>query len=272
VFGPGWFFESLIMQDVSLQTALPERPVPRLRWWDMALPLAGGVLAFAIISFGLILVAMGKGDAGFVEKLAARLQLAGDGYFLNMGVMAILYLPPLGVMFWIARRKHLEYFPAVPWRILGWAFGGGILYAVAFQVLQDFLIRNSLVVYKASPAELLLVPHNAAQLALGLGLAALLGPFVEEFYFRGFLLSWCREKMPLVLATLINGALFGIVHLYFLQHAGLEGIFVTAVIGVFGALNVWWTVSTGSLWPAFVSHAAYNGAGLILMFLAPGAT
>ena len=35
-------------------------------------------------------------------------------------------------------------------------------------------------------------------------------------------------------------------------------------------MNVWWTVRTGSLWPAFASHAAYNGIGLILMFLAPG--
>lgn len=260
------------MQDVSLQTAVPERSEPRLRWWDMVLPLAGGVVAFAIVSFGLILVAMGMGDAGFVEKLTAKLQSAGDGYFLNMGVMAILYLPPLGIMLSIARRKHLEYFAAMPWRILGWAFGGGILYAVAFQVLQDFLIRNSIVYYKPSPGELLLVPHSATELALGLGVAALLGPFVEEFYFRGFLLSWCRGKMPLVWATLINGALFGMVHLYFLQHAGLEGIFVTTVIGVFGALNVWWTVRTGSLWPAFASHAAYNGAGLILMFLVPGAT
>lgn len=260
------------MQDVSFQTAMPEQPASRLRWWDMALPLAGGVLAFALISFGLILVAMGKGDASFVEKLAAKLQSAGDGYFLNMSVMAILYLPPLGIMIWIARRKHLEFFPAVSWPILGWAFGGGILYAVAFQILQDFLIRNSFVVYKPSPAELLLVPHSATELALGLGVAALLGPFVEEFYFRGFLLSWCRGRMPLVLATLINGALFGIVHLYFLQHAGLEGIFVTTVIGVFGVLNVWWTVRTGSLWPAFASHAAYNGTGLILMFLLPGTT
>jgi membrane protease YdiL (CAAX protease family) len=261
------------MQDVSLQTALPDLPaIPRLRWWDMVLPIASGILAFAVISFGIVVVAMGKGDIGFAQRLAAKMQSAEDGYLLNMGVMAVLYLPPLGVMFWIARRTQLEYFPGVPWRSVGWAFGGGILYAIVFQLLQDFLIRNSIVTYTPSPGELLLIPHSATQLALGLSVAALLGPFVEEFYFRGFLLSWCRRKMPLALATLVNAVLFGVVHFYFLQHAGLEGIFVTTVIGVFGALNVWWTMRTGSLWPAFASHAAYNGMGLILMFLAPGTT
>lgn len=259
------------MQDVSLQTALPDLPAsPRLRWWDMVLPVASGVLVLGVISFAVVITAMGKGDAGFVRELAAKMQSAGQGYFLNMGVMAVLYLPPLGVLLWIARRKQLEYFPAVPWRIAGWAFGGGILYGVLFQVVQDFLIRNSIVTYTPSPGELLLIPHNATQLAVGLGVAALLGPFVEEFYFRGFLLSWCRRKMPLAWATLINAVLFGVIHFYFLQHAGLEGVFVTAVIAMFGAVNIWWTVRTGSLWPAFASHAAYNGLGLILMFLAPG--
>ncbi len=213
---------------------------------------------------------MARGDAGFIEKFAARMQSADQAYVLNMGMMALLYLPPLIVMFWIARRKELEFFRAIPLRIVAWAFAGGVLYAILFQVVQDFLVSHAIVSYTPSPGELLLVPHNVVQLLLGMGLAAIFGPFVEEFYFRGMLLSWCRGKMGLVWATLINAVLFGIVHFYFLQHAGLEGIFVTTVIGLFGAVNVWWTVRTGSLWAAFASHAAYNGASLIAVFLFPG--
>ncbi|HEY4125780.1 MAG TPA: CPBP family intramembrane glutamic endopeptidase [Rhizomicrobium sp.] len=254
------------MQDTTFQTGLP----PRLRWWDMALPILGGVIVFVIITFGMAMLAVAQGNAGVIEKFAARLQSAEQGYLLNMGVMALLYLPPLIVMFWIARRKDLEYFRGVPWRVIAWALAGGVLYAIAFQVVQDFLVSHHIVSFTPSPSELLLVPHNYMQLALGLGLAAIFGPFVEEFYFRGMLLSWTRGKMPLVWAALINAVLFGVVHFYFLQHAGLEGIFVTAVIGAFGALNVWWTVRTGSLWPAFASHAAYNGAGVLLMFFTQG--
>jgi membrane protease YdiL (CAAX protease family) len=259
------------MQDASFQTALPDpRDKSRLRWWDMVLPLAGGILVFMLIAFAVAILATAKGGAGLPQEFAARLRSPDQGYILNMAVMAVLYLPPLGVMFWIARRKDLNYFAGVLPRVLAWAFGGGILYALLFQVVQNFLIREGIVSYTPSPGELLLIPHNATQLVLGLSIAALLGPLVEEFYFRGFLLSWCRRKMPLAWATVINAVLFGVVHLYFLQHAGLEGLFVTAVIALFGALNVWWVVRTGSLWPAFASHAAYNGMGLLLMFLAPG--
>jgi len=254
------------MQDTTLQTDMP----PRLRWWDMALPLLGGAIVFALITFGVAMLAITKGDAGFIERFAERMQSAEQGYALNMGVMAALYLPPLIVMFWIARRKGLEYFSPVALRVICWALAGGVLYAVAFQAAQDFLINHGIVSYTPSPGELLLVPHNVVQLALGLGLAAIFGPFVEEFYFRGMLLSWSRRRMPLVWAGILNAVLFGVVHLYFLQHAGLEGIFVTAVMALFGGLNVWWVVRTGSLWPAFASHAAYNGVGLFLMFLFPG--
>ncbi|HVP84363.1 MAG TPA: CPBP family intramembrane glutamic endopeptidase [Rhizomicrobium sp.] len=260
------------MQDALLQTALSEDSVPSrpLRWWDLLLPLLAACVAFALVTAAVMVVAMGHGGAGFIEDLSRRFQTAGQGYYLNLGIMAVLYLPPMGLMFWLARRKGLSFFAGVPGRVIGWAFGGGILYAIAFEVVQNFLIQQKLVSYTPSPGELLLVPHDIRQLVFGLLVASVIGPFVEEFYFRGFLLSWCRGKMALVWATLINAALFGIIHFYFLQHPGLEGIFVTTVIGLFGALNVWWTVRTGSLWPAFASHAAYNGAGLILMFLVPG--
>jgi len=257
------------MQDALLQTDLPDTARP-LRWWDLALPLLGAGAAFALITGALMIAAFGHGGAGFIEDVARRMQSAGQGYYLNMAVMVVLYLPPMGVLFWIARRKKLEFFAAVPMRVVGWAFGGGILYAIVFEAVQNFLIQHKLVSYTPSPSELLLIPHDLPQLACALAVASLLGPFVEEFYFRGFLLSWCRGKMRLAEAAAINGILFGIIHFYFLQHAGLEGIFVTAVIALFGALNVWWTVRTGSLWAAFASHAAYNGAGLLLMFLAPG--
>lgn len=260
------------MQDATLQT-LPLADVASarpLRWWDLALPLLAGGMAFALVTVAIMIFALGHGGAGFVEDLSRRIQTAGQGYYFNLAIMAVLYLPPMGLMFWIARRKGLSFFAAVPGRVIGWAFGGGILYAIVFEVVQDFLIQQKIVSYTPSPSELLLVPHDVRQLLFGLLVASVIGPFVEEFYFRGFFLSWCRAKMPLVWAVGINGLLFGIVHFYFLQHAGLEGIFVTAVIALFGALNVWWTVRTGSLWAAFASHAAYNGAGLILMFLVPG--
>ncbi len=72
------------MQDTAFQTDLP----PRLRWWDMVLPILGGVIVFAIITFGVAILAMARGDTGFIEKIAAQMQSADQAYVLNMGVMA----------------------------------------------------------------------------------------------------------------------------------------------------------------------------------------
>lgn len=258
------------MQSANVQTTATEPDKRRLSFWDLMLPLAGGFAAFALVMVVVFASLLGNGDAAAIEKLVTRLQSAGEGYYFNMGVMVLLYGPPLAVMFWIARRKQLAFFVPVPGHIVGWAFGGGILYAIAFETLQNFLIQQKLVSYTPSPGELMLVPHDFAQLAAGLAVASFFGPFVEEFYFRGFLLKWSRARMPLAAAAILNAVLFGIVHFYFIQHPGPVGVFVTGVIALFGALNVWWTVRTASLWPAFASHAAYNGTGMILMFLSPG--
>jgi membrane protease YdiL (CAAX protease family) len=259
------------VQQRPLQSAGPEISrtacAPRVRWWDIALPAAGVGCVFLLLMLAVAAVVLKTGNPDIVDRLVARLQSVEDGYFLNIAVMTVLYVVPLGVMKWIVRRRKLEFFGAVPQQTIALALAGGVVFALAFQALQDFLVKKSLVVYIPSKSELLLVPHSYAQLALGLGLVVLLGPFVEELYFRGLLFAWCRQRMPLIWATLINAVSFGIVHFYFLQHVGLEGVFITVVIALFGALNVFWVVRTGSLWPAFASHAAYNSVGLILLFL-----
>lgn len=254
-----------------LQTACPESPLPgRLRWWDLVLPVLSGAAVLAVITLGITLLALGNGRADFARDIARQMHSADQGYGLNMAVMAAIYLPPLLVMAWRMRVKGLQYFAPVARGTLGAALGGGIAFAAGFQVLMSLLISLGAFSFTPSPSELAVVPRTLSQLAMGLGVAAVFGPLVEEFYFRGFLLSYCRGKMPVLAAMVLNGVLFAVVHFYFLQHQGLSGIFVTAALALFGMLNVWWTLRTRSIWPAFASHAAYNGASLIAAYLLPG--
>lgn len=254
-----------------LQTASPESPLPRrLRWWDLVFPVLSGGAVLAAVTLGITLLALGNGGMDFAKDIARRMSSADQGYGLNMGTMAVIYLPPLFVMAWITRAKGLRYFTPVARNTIYTAFGGGIAFVLGFQLVMSLLIYLGAFTFTSSPAELAVVPKSLTQLGLGLAVAAVLGPLVEEFYFRGFLLSYCRGKMPVIAATVLNGVLFGIVHFYFLQHQGLGGIVVTTAISLFGMLNVWWTLRTKSLWPAFASHAAYNGASLIAAYLLPG--
>lgn len=90
----------------------------------------------------------------------------------------------------------------------------------------------------------------------GVGLAIATGilvvgiaPFVEEFFFRGFLFASMRNGLGVWGGALLSGAIFGAVHLK-------PQFFVPlAVLGVALALLY---QRTGSIWPCIVMHAANN--------------
>jgi membrane protease YdiL (CAAX protease family) len=96
--------------------------------------------------------------------------------------------------------------------------------------------------------------------------AALVAPFFEELFFRGFLFGIYRRRQPLWLAYLVSSVLFTILHLQpnrmnLNQMAGLSvGIFMLAV------LLAWLYQHTGSLYPGMVAHAINNATGLILFY------
>lgn len=96
--------------------------------------------------------------------------------------------------------------------------------------------------------------------------AAVVAPFVEELFFRGFLFGVYRRKQPVWLAYLVSSVLFTILHLEptrmnLSQMAGLStGIFLLAM------LLTWVYQHTGSLYPGMIAHAINNATGLILFY------
>lgn len=96
--------------------------------------------------------------------------------------------------------------------------------------------------------------------------AAVVAPFVEELFFRGFLFGVYRRRQPLWLAYLVSSVLFTILHLEpnrmnVSQMAGLSvGIFLLAL------MLAWLYQHTGSLYPGMIAHAINNATGLILFY------
>ncbi len=96
--------------------------------------------------------------------------------------------------------------------------------------------------------------------------AAVVAPFVEELFFRGFLFGVYRRRQPLWVAYLVSSVLFTILHLEpnrmnVTQMAGLSvGIFMLAV------LLAWVYQHTDSLYPGMLAHAVNNATGLILFY------
>jgi sodium transport system permease protein len=90
----------------------------------------------------------------------------------------------------------------------------------------------------------------ALPLGLRLLLIAVLPAICEETLFRGFVLTGFRRSMGPVKAAVLCGILFGVFHL------SPSRIPATALLGVLLALL---TLRAGSILPAVLGHALYNG-------------
>jgi len=94
-----------------------------------------------------------------------------------------------------------------------------------------------------------------------LAMTTLVGPFAEEFLFRGFLVNRLRiAGISMWPAILTSGLMFGAAHLSNVWHGTtLEIAGEVAITGAGGALFGWslWQFK-GSFWAAFSFHAGLN--------------
>ena len=96
----------------------------------------------------------------------------------------------------------------------------------------------------------IMIPHTRGELARFYGLAVTAG-IVEEVLWRGFLIWYLSQFMPLWAAALASAVGFGLAHAY----QGIANLpQITLVGAVFAALYV----LSGSLWLPMVLHAAVD--------------
>lgn len=82
---------------------------------------------------------------------------------------------------------------------------------------------------------------------------AILAPFVEEIFFRGFLFQGFRARYGWMSSMLLSSAIFGIAHL---DPASLIPTFIL------GNLLAYLYHRTNSLWPGVIVHVLVNAFGL----------
>lgn len=93
--------------------------------------------------------------------------------------------------------------------------------------------------------------------------AVIAAPIVEEMVFRGVVLRGLRSRLPIGLAIVLQGVLFGSAHVDPVRGTGNLGlVLVLSVVGiVFGTASV----LLGRLGPSIVAHALFNGVVLLLV-------
>jgi hypothetical protein len=214
-------------------------------------------------------------DGARGDRFAARLR--GFGFVGVLALSAIyvgsVIVPGLGallVLAWAWRSR-------TPWSEIGFSrpdswvatIGLGIALGLALRGLMKFLVMPLLGAPAVNPAFHHL-EGNSAALPLAIFMMGFVAAFGEEVVMRGFLFERLtrllgRGKAAMTTIVLVTAILFGLGH-YSLQ--GPAGAQHAAIMGlVFGSLYA----LTNRLWLPVVTHAAFNLAGLAIIYLGVGA-
>jgi uncharacterized protein len=243
-----------------LRPELPDGAPPPPAPPSDGLPLLG-VSAWAPL-FGVLFVALGY--ALISALVGAVIGVAGgdienlqDNQPLTIGLTlaldAVLIAAPIAIVTWMAhQRPNLAAFGLrVPssWRsalvalmvvyIGFWA--ATLIVALIFGNAQDQDIVTDLKSEDSLPV-----------LGGFVVMTCLVAPLAEEFFFRGFVFRVLWERTNVIVATIVTGATFGLVH-----KPGGDWIGV-AVLALFGAALCLLFWRTASLLPCMMLHSFHN--------------
>lgn len=237
-------------------------------WVLVASPVLGVAFALGVaIVIALLVVARTRLPVQQFEREFSA------NYYAQMGSTILVYVAVFAAI-WLLLPKRAEaslrsYFAGVSWRTIWLALASGVGFAFLIGATLTALAERHIVSFHETRAERALIPHDLAQLGIALVAIAIVGPVVEEVYFRGVLLRWLRTKMPLAIAAIPNAALFAATHFRFATHIGAEGWVLTGGLFIFGLFAVAWASTTRSLWPSIAAHGMYNATLIGAPLLAP---
>ncbi len=98
-------------------------------------------------------------------------------------------------------------------------------------------------------------------LFFGVLLIGIATPVAEEVLFRGVIYAWMRTRWRMTTALLLNGALFGVIHLQYPSP-------YLVLVGLLGIAFAFAYEKTGSLWVPSLMHAGHNSAVIIAVYWA----
>lgn len=248
------------------EDAPPDKSASPSGWVLVGSPILGVAFAVGATILALLLAAPAHVNVQqFMRALSTN-------YYAQMGSTIFIYVA-IFVAVWLLLPRRAEaslrsYFGKVSWRTVWLALASGVGFAILVGAALTALVEWHLVSFHETRAERALIPQDLSQLGIALAAIAIVGPVVEEIYFRGVLLRWLRTKMPLAIAAIPNAALFAATHFRFATHIGVEGWVLTAGLFIFGLFAVAWASATRSLWPSIAAHGMYNATLIGAPFLA----
>jgi uncharacterized protein len=229
-----------------VEAADPGPPPLGVPWWApfvaLVAALAGVLIAEIVLDIGLAL-------AG--EEVDPRNPPPGVTITLTAVLFALLIAVAVGSVRLASGRPRPEIFglrrtaplPALGWTLLAYV---GLL-TLSFVVLQIFGDQDDQQLVQDIEDE------DAVGLLLAFGLlSCFAAPIAEEFFFRGFMFRALAGRVPVLIAALVSGSVFG------LSHAAGSPATALLVLSGFGVALCLLLYRTGSLIPCIMLHAFNN--------------
>ena len=216
---------------------------PAWPWWYGLAGFAAGAGAVVLIGgtiFAIVAGVLGESLSDPSPSLNVFGTVVQDAILVAtaLGLAALVARPRA----WQFGLRRTRFWPAVGWSALAY-----VAYIV-FVVIYASVIGSD---QKQTTLEDLGAEESAlATIVVGVVVVGL-APVVEEFFFRGFLYTALRRRLPTLLAALVIGLLFGAVHI----PTGPEAAAPLAVLG-FTLCLVY--ERTGSIYPCIALHALQN--------------
>jgi membrane protease YdiL (CAAX protease family) len=237
----------------------PRRRRGTLGWPDMGLILAVAValLLLAEPIWSVVSLALQALDAG-----KTGLHMAGEITFTVLYSLAFV-----GAFYVIGRRRR-----GVSWKRAGLvktkakALSIGLvagLAAYSLVGLVDGAVATSLGRALIDNPRVFAAGYEATWYTTtqSLLVSTVIVPFIEEFFYRGLLLGWLKERIPVIPAMVVSALAFAAYH---------QNWDYLLSLFAFGLILGWVFVRTKSLWPAVLAHGAYNLVIDLYGYLSPG--
>jgi membrane protease YdiL (CAAX protease family) len=153
--------------------------------------------------------------------------------------------------------------PKVLWACAAAPVGLVLLFSAVVQILARAGVQM-----QSIPTPAYLTP-DLFSLPLQFLVVVLIGPFAEELMFRGLLLDWLKQKMPVWAAVFVGALVFGLAHGVSVRSgaSGWAQLVFRVIVGMVTSVLV---LRLKSLRPSFVLHAANNAIALAAVAIAGG--
>ena len=222
---------------------LPPGVAPRWPAWYAGVGFLVALIG-TLIAVGVVAAVTGAGSDGDSPTFTVIATLMQSLIFVGTAVLFASFTRRPKPWHFGLRRTAL-------WPAVGWATLGMVSFYIAAAVYTALVSPDA----EQTVAQDLGADEGTFGMIAAGFMVICVAPFAEEFFFRGFFYRALRSRYSVIVAALIDGALFGIIHYDF---SGSDALLILPPLAVLGFMFCLVYEKTGSLWPVVALHAFNN--------------